>query len=68
MYNSLTRIQNTFGFFTTVAFTLGCFIAATDLFAVRNPSGVLSTNNVQVYVRSPCSTPTRVGITSTAAS
>lgn len=50
MYNSFNRIQNVFGFFTTVACVFGAFIAATDLFSPRAPSGVLSPDNVQVYV------------------
>ncbi|KAK3905317.1 hypothetical protein C8A05DRAFT_41706 [Staphylotrichum tortipilum] len=49
MYSSVVRIQNAFGFFTTVAFAVAAFIAATDLLALRTPSvGVLKTTNVQV--------------------
>ncbi|KLU86337.1 hypothetical protein MAPG_05351 [Magnaporthiopsis poae ATCC 64411] len=48
MYNSLVRIQNTFGFFTTVAFVVGMLIAGTDLLSARNPSASLKTTNVQV--------------------
>ncbi len=48
MHSSFTRLQNVFGFFTTVACVLGAFIAATDLFTPRTPSGVISPNNVQV--------------------
>ncbi|RGP62098.1 hypothetical protein FSPOR_9556 [Fusarium sporotrichioides] len=40
MYNSLTRIQNTFGFFTTVAFVVAAFIAASDFIAPRAPDAV----------------------------
>ncbi|PTD10636.1 hypothetical protein FCULG_00008573 [Fusarium culmorum] len=40
MYNSLTRIQNTFGFFTTVAFVVAAFIAASDFIAPRAPTPV----------------------------
>ena len=51
MYSSVVRIQNAFGFFTTVAFVVAALIAATDLLAPRTPSvGVLKTTNVQVYV------------------
>ncbi|CAM1508278.1 Fc.00g051260.m01.CDS01 [Cosmosporella sp. VM-42] len=54
MYNSLTRIQNTFGFFTTVAFVVAAIIAATDLFSAREPSvGVLRPENVQVVKGRP---------------
>ncbi|EJT77180.1 hypothetical protein GGTG_07092 [Gaeumannomyces tritici R3-111a-1] len=49
MYNSLVRIQNTFGFFTTVAFVVGMLIAATDVLSARDPSGsLLKATNVQV--------------------
>lgn len=51
MYSSLVRLQNTFGFFTTVAFVVAAFIAASDLLAPRTPSvGVLKTTNLQVCV------------------
>jgi len=61
MYSSVVRLQNTFGFFTTVAFVVAAFIAASDLLAPRTPSvGVLKTTNVQVYVlrNHPASTTT----------
>lgn len=48
MYNSLNRVQTTFGFFTTVAFFLAAFIAASDLIAPRTPSGTIKAENVQV--------------------
>lgn len=48
MYSSIVRLQNTFGFFTTVAFTIAALIAATDLAAPRAPAGSLKTTNVQV--------------------
>ncbi|KAJ9148426.1 Signal peptidase subunit 3 [Pleurostoma richardsiae] len=48
MYNSLARLQNTFGFFTTVAFAVAALIAATDFLAPRTPSGTIKTTNVQV--------------------
>ncbi|KAK3196126.1 hypothetical protein K4F52_000994 [Lecanicillium sp. MT-2017a] len=53
MYNSFTRIQNVFGFFTTVACVLGAFIAATDLFAPRSPSGVIKPDSLQVVKGRP---------------
>lgn len=53
MHNSLNRLQNVFGFFTTVAFALGVLIAATDLFAARNPSASIKPTNTQVYARLP---------------
>lgn len=54
MYNSLTRIQNVFGFFTTVAFAVAALIAATDLLSARTPSvNVIKPDNVQVYEPPP---------------
>ncbi|OAA74059.1 Signal peptidase 22kDa subunit [Cordyceps fumosorosea ARSEF 2679] len=53
MYNSFNRIQNVFGFFTTVACVFGAFIAATDLFSPRAPSGVISPENLQVVKGRP---------------
>ncbi|UPK93541.1 hypothetical protein LCI18_004476 [Fusarium solani-melongenae] len=54
MYNSLTRVQNSFGFFTTVAFVVAAFIAASDLLASRIPStGLISPTNVQVVKGRP---------------
>ncbi|KAK1538184.1 signal peptidase subunit [Colletotrichum paranaense] len=54
MYNTLTRAQNTFGFFTTVAFFVAAFIAASDLITPRAPSvGSLKTTNVQVVKGRP---------------
>jgi hypothetical protein len=49
MYNSLTRIQNTFGFFTTVAFVVAAFIAVSDLLAPRAPdAGIFQKTSAQV--------------------
>ncbi|KAG8422268.1 Signal peptidase complex subunit [Metarhizium acridum] len=53
MPSSFTRIQNVFGFFTTVACVLAVFIAATDLLAARNPSGTLIPTNIQVVKGRP---------------
>ncbi|KAI1489287.1 signal peptidase 22 kDa subunit [Biscogniauxia mediterranea] len=53
MYNSLTRIQNVFGFFTSVAFVVAAIIAASDLAAPRTPSGILETTSVQVVKGRP---------------
>ncbi|CAN8095853.1 unnamed protein product [Discula destructiva] len=54
MYTSIVRIQNTFGFFTTVAFVIAALIAATDLLAPRAPTaGLLKTTNVQVVKGRP---------------
>ncbi|KAH7166011.1 signal peptidase subunit-domain-containing protein [Dactylonectria macrodidyma] len=54
MYNSLTRIQNTFGFFTTVAFVVAALIAASDFLTPRAPAvGLLTPTNVQVVKGRP---------------
>lgn len=53
MYNSLTRLQNVFGFFTTVAFVVAAIIAASDFTVPRTPSADIKTTNVQVYVLLP---------------
>ncbi|KAI0119883.1 signal peptidase subunit [Nemania sp. FL0031] len=53
MYNSLTRIQNVFGFFTTVAFVVGAIIAASDFTAPRTPSASIKPTNVQVVKGRP---------------
>ncbi|QUC20706.1 uncharacterized protein UV8b_04947 [Ustilaginoidea virens] len=48
MHSSFTRLQNVFGFFTTVACVLAGLIAATDLLAARRPSGTITPTNIQV--------------------
>ncbi|ATY59830.1 microsomal signal peptidase subunit (gp23), putative [Cordyceps militaris CM01] len=53
MYNSFNRVQNVFGFFTTVACVFGAFIAATDLFSPRNPAADISPDNIQVVKGRP---------------
>ncbi|KAI1853780.1 hypothetical protein JX265_003886 [Neoarthrinium moseri] len=53
MYNSLTRIQNVFGFFTTVAFAVAAIIAASDFTAPRTPSSEIKMTNVQVVKGRP---------------
>ncbi|KFA54767.1 hypothetical protein S40293_00789 [Stachybotrys chartarum IBT 40293] len=53
MHNSLTRLQNVFGFFTTVAFVFAAFIAATDFYAPRTTSGTIAAQNIQVVKGRP---------------
>lgn len=53
MYTSIVRLQNVFGFFTTVAFVIAGLVAATDFLAPRAPSGSLKTTNVQVVKGRP---------------
>ncbi|KAM7221697.1 signal peptidase subunit [Rhypophila decipiens] len=49
MYSSLVRLQNTFGFFTTVIFVVAALIASTDFITPRAPVvSTLKTNSVQV--------------------
>ncbi|KAK4179498.1 signal peptidase subunit-domain-containing protein [Triangularia setosa] len=49
MYSSLVRLQNTFGFFTTVAFAVALLISASDFLSVREPTvNVLKTTQLQV--------------------
>ena len=50
MHNTLTRVQNVFGFFTSVAFAVAAAIAASVLLSAQAPSASLELRNVQVYV------------------
>jgi hypothetical protein len=52
MHSTLTRAQNVFGFFTTVAFTIMALLAASDLVTPRAPSASVKLRDVQVYVSS----------------
>jgi len=60
MYNVLTRVQNVFGFFTTVASMVAIAVAVLSLATTSTPAlqpGSLTLKNVQVYVlESPCNT------------
>jgi hypothetical protein len=49
MHSTLVRVQNVFGFFTTVAFAVAALIAASDLIAARTPSAVVTVDKAQVY-------------------
>ncbi|KAM0335756.1 hypothetical protein ACHAQA_000806 [Verticillium albo-atrum] len=54
MFNSLNRIQNAFGFFTTVAFVVATFIALSDVVTPRAPTaGVIKTDSLQVVKGRP---------------
>ncbi|KAM4056235.1 signal peptidase subunit [Hirsutella rhossiliensis] len=53
MHSSFVRVQNVFGFFTTVACVFAAFIAATDLFAARTPTGTITPHNIQVVKGRP---------------
>lgn len=50
MHSALVRVQNVFGFFTTVASCVAALIALTVLITPQTPSAGLSLRNVQVYV------------------
>lgn len=53
MHSALTRLQNVFGFFTTVATFVALAIAVTSLVTTPTPQlkeGALALKNVQVYV------------------
>lgn len=49
MHSTLTRLQNVFGFFTTVAFFVATFVALTSLLVPQTPTSKLTLRNVQVY-------------------
>lgn len=57
MHSALTRLQNVFGFFTTVATFVALAIAFTSLVTTPSPQlkeGALALKNVQVYVVLRC--------------
>ncbi|KXJ92954.1 signal peptidase subunit-domain-containing protein [Microdochium bolleyi] len=53
MHNSVTRLQNVFGFFTTVAFAVAAVIALADFSVPRTPTAEIKTTNVQVVKGRP---------------
>lgn len=48
MHSSLVRVQNVFGFFTTVAFCVAAIIAVSVVTFPQTPSAKLQMRNVQV--------------------
>lgn len=50
MHSALVRVQNVFGFFTTVAFCIAISIALSVIVIPQVPSASLELRNVQVYV------------------
>lgn len=50
MHSSLVRIQNVFGYFTTVAFAVAAAIAVSVVLSPQTPTAKLELRNVQVYV------------------
>lgn len=52
MHTSITRVQNAFGFFTTVAFVVALFVAGSDYLVARTPVAEVKVGSggVSVYV------------------
>ena len=48
MHSSLVRVQNVFGYFTTVAFCTAIFVALSVLVMPQHPSANIQLRNVQV--------------------
>ncbi|KAK4227097.1 hypothetical protein QBC38DRAFT_478679 [Podospora fimiseda] len=49
MYSSVVRLQNTFGFFTTVAFVVAAFVSLSDFLSPRTPTvNLLKPTSLQV--------------------
>jgi signal peptidase complex subunit 3 len=57
MHSSWVRIQNVFGFFTSVAFAVAAAIAVSVFLSPQSPSASLQLQNIQVYVHPPNSLP-----------
>ncbi|KAK3110690.1 Signal peptidase complex subunit [Teratosphaeriaceae sp. CCFEE 6253] len=53
MHNTLTRVQNVFGFFTSVAFAVAAAIAVSVVLSAQAPSASLELRNVQVVKGRP---------------
>lgn len=49
MHSALVRVQNVFGFFTTVAFCTAIIIALSVTITPQAPSASIELRNVQVY-------------------
>jgi hypothetical protein len=52
MHTSITRVQNAFGFFTTVAFVVALFVAGSDYLVARTPGAEVKVGSggISVYV------------------
>jgi len=53
MHSSLVRVQNVFGYFTSVAFAVAAAIAVSVLLSPQTPSASLELKNVQVVKGRP---------------
>lgn len=49
MHSALVRLQNSFGFFTTVAFCIAILVALSVTVHPQSPSANIELRNVQVY-------------------
>ena len=49
MHSSLVRLQNVFGFFTTVAFSIAACVAVSVFLFPQAPTADLKLRSVQVY-------------------
>jgi hypothetical protein len=50
MHSAVNRVQNVFGYFTTVATVVAVVVALSAFIAPQAPSASLKLRNVQVYV------------------
>lgn len=59
MHSALVRLQNSFGFFTTVAFCIAILVALSVTLHPQSPSATIELRNVQVYAKaaSPLTSP-----------
>lgn len=53
MHSALVRLQNVFGFFTTVAFTVAAVIALSSFVSPQTPTADIQLRNVQVVKGRP---------------
>ena len=53
MNSTASRVQNVFGYFTSVAFAVAAAIAVSVLLSPQTPSASLELQNVQVYANNP---------------
>jgi signal peptidase complex subunit 3 len=53
MHSALVRLQNVFGFFTTVAFTVAAVVALSSFVHPQSPNANIQLRNVQVVKGRP---------------
>jgi hypothetical protein len=53
MHSALVRLQNVFGFFTTVAFTVAAVIALSSFISPQSPNASIQLRSVQVVKGRP---------------